>query len=141
MLAIREMARVLKPGGYAMVTTPNPHNFPELVGYALDAISGGRFKKFYWKGQDDKSAPPLTAQVGFEHVSVHPFKIWKPWFEQAGIPVVRKVRGPMIFGSPFFDRQRFLSALLIVLDPLLDLLPGRFLTTTNLGMLCRKNQS
>jgi len=140
MPALKEMARVLKPGGYAMVTTPNPHNLPELVGYALDAVSGGRFKKLYWKGQDDVSAPPLTAQVGFGHVSVHPFKVWGPWFEQAGIPVVRKVRGPMIFGSPFFDRQRFLSAMLVVLDPLLDILPGRFLTTTNLGMLCRKQE-
>ncbi|HCS12828.1 MAG: hypothetical protein COS82_04480 [Zetaproteobacteria bacterium CG06_land_8_20_14_3_00_59_53] len=137
--ALWEMARVLKPGGYAMVTTPNPHNLPELVGYGLDTISGGNFKKFYWKGQDEVSAPPLAAAVGFGHVSVHPFKVWKPWFEQAGIPVVKKVRGPMIFGSPFFDRQRFLCGLLIVLDPLLDLLPGRFLTTTNLGMLCRKS--
>lgn len=138
MPALKEMARVLKPGGYAMVTTPNPHNLPELVGYGLDKLSGGGFKKFYWKGQDEKSAPPLKAAVGFGHVSVHPFRVWRPWFEQAGIPVVKKVRGPMIFGSPFFDRQRFICGLLIALDPLLDLLPGRFLTTTNLGMLCRK---
>ncbi|OIO68731.1 MAG: hypothetical protein COW19_05520 [Zetaproteobacteria bacterium CG12_big_fil_rev_8_21_14_0_65_55_1124] len=136
--ALMEMARVLKPGGYAMVTTPNPHNLPELLGYALDFITGGRFKKFYWKGQDDISAPPLEAAVGFGHVSVHPFPVWKAWLQQAGIPVVKKVRGPMVFGSPFFDRQRFLSGLFIALDPLLDALPGRFLTTTNLGMLCRK---
>ena len=139
--ALKEMARVLKPGGYAMVTTPNPKNLPEMLGYAMDYLTGGGFKKLYWKGQDEVSAPPLAAAVGFGHVSVHPFPVWRQWFEQAGIPVIKKVRGPMLFGSPFFDRQRFLSGLLVALDPLLDILPGRFLTTTNLGMLCRKPES
>jgi len=136
--AIREMARVLKPGGYAMVTTPNPANFPELAGYLLDKLTGGWFKRFYWKGEDEVSAPPLSAEVGFGHVSVHPFRVWSDWFEEARIPVVKKVRGPMLFGSPFFDRLRWLSGLFIALDPLLDRLPGKFLTTVNLGMLCRK---
>jgi len=71
-------------------------------------------------------------------VSVHPFPIWKQWLSQAGLPVVKKVRGPIVFGSPFFDRQRFLLGILIMLDPILDKLPFRFLTTTNLGMLCQK---
>jgi len=137
--AIREMQRVLKPGGYAMVTTPNPRNLPEMAGYALDWVMGGRFKKMYWKGQDEVSAPQLSAEVGFGHVSVHPFPIWRQWLADAGLPVVRKVRGPMLFGSPFFDRHRFLSGMMIALDLWLDWLPGKFFTTTNLGMLCRKN--
>lgn len=140
MPAIREIARVLKPGGYAMVTTPNPANFPESAGYLLDRLTGGWFKRFYWKGEDELSAPPLSAEVGFGHVSVHPFRVWQQWFEEAGIPVVKKVRGPMLFGSPFFDRLRWLSGLFIALDPLLDHLPGKFLTTVNLGMLCRKRE-
>ncbi len=45
----------------------------------------------------------------------------------------------MLFGSPFFDRHRFLSGMMIALDPWLDRLPGKFFTTTSLGMLCRKN--
>jgi len=139
-LAIEEMARVLKPSGYAMVTTPNPNNLPESLGYLLDKLTGGWFKRFYWKGEDDVSAPPLSAAVGFGHVSVHPFKVWQQWFEDAQIPVVKKVRGPMVFGSPFFDRQRFLSGFLIALDPILDRLPGKFMTTTNLGMLCKKKE-
>ncbi|MBL1352908.1 MAG: class I SAM-dependent methyltransferase [Zetaproteobacteria bacterium] len=136
--ALQEMQRVLKPKGYAMVTTPNPRNLPEMFGYFLDKISLGAFKKFYWKGQDEVSAPALDAEVGFGHVSVHPFPVWRDWFEGIGMPVVKKVRGPMIFGSPFFDRHRFLIGLLVMLDPILDRLPFRFLTTTNLGMLCQK---
>lgn len=137
--ALQEMHRVLKPGGYAMFTTPNPRNLPEMIGYALDRISGGRFKKIYWQGQDKVSAPPLSAEVGFGHVSVHPFSVWRQMFAAAGLPVVRKVRGPMLFGSPFFDRHRFLSGMMITLDPWLDRLPGKFFTATNLGMLCRKS--
>jgi len=136
--AMKEMQRVLKSGGYAMVTTPNPRNLPEMLGYALDKITLGGFKKLYWKGQDEVSAPPLSAEVGFGHVSVHPYPVWRDWFEEINMPVVKKVRGPMLFGSPFFDRQRFLVGLLMMLDPILDRLPFRFLTTTNLGMLCRK---
>jgi len=134
----RKMQRVLKSGGYAMVTTPNPRNLPELLGYGLDKITLGWFKRFYWKGQDEVSAPALDAEVGFGHVSVHPFPVWRDWFAEVGLPVVKKVRGPLVFGSPFFDRQRFLLGLLIMLDSVLDKLPFRFLTTTNLGMLCRK---
>ncbi len=136
--ALKEMQRVLKSGGYAMVTTPNPRNLPELLGYALDKITLGGFKKFYWKGQDEVSAPPLSAEVGFGHVSVHPYPVWRDWFEGIDMPVIKKVRGPILFGSPFFDRHRFLVGLLVMLDPVLDRLPFRFLTTTNLGMLCRK---
>jgi len=138
LLALQEMQRVLKVGGYAMITTPNPRNLPEMTGYALDKITMGGFKKFYWKGQDEVSAPPLSAEVGFGHVSVHPFPVWRDWLASIGIPVVKKVRGPLLFGSPFFDRHRFLVGLLVMLDPILDRLPFRFLTTTNLGMLCRK---
>jgi SAM-dependent methyltransferase len=43
---IREIVRVLKPGGYAIVTTPNPANIPETVGYWLDRLTCGRFKKY-----------------------------------------------------------------------------------------------
>ncbi len=136
--ALAEMQRVLKPGGYAMVTTPNPRNLPEMLGYAMDKITGGTFKKFYWKGQDEVSAPPLSAEVGFGHVSVHPFPVWQAWLDKVELPVVKKVRGPMLFGSPFFDRQRFLVGIFIMLDPILDWLPFRFATTTNLGMLCQK---
>ncbi|MDX8383049.1 MAG: class I SAM-dependent methyltransferase [Ghiorsea sp.] len=136
--ALQEMQRVLKPNGYAMVTTPNPRNLPEMLGYALDKMTFGGFKKFYWKGQDEVSAPPLDAAVGFGHVSVHTYPVWQAWFLQVGVPVVKQVRGRIGFGSPFFDRQRFLLGMLVMLDPILDKLPLRFLTTTNLGMLCRK---
>jgi len=136
--AMCEMARVLKPGGNVMVTTSNPDNLPESVGCFFDRLTGGWLKKCYWKGEDAVSAPPLSAEAGFGHVSVHPFSIWNRWFKDAGMPVVKMMRGPMLFGSLFFDRQRCLSGLVIALDPLLDILPGKLFTTTNKGMLCRK---
>jgi len=49
------------------------------------------------------------------------------------------LRGSILFGSPFFDRHRFISGMMIALDPWLDRLPGKFFTTINLGMLCHKN--
>ena len=43
--AIEEIARILKPDGYALITTPNPANLVERMGYALDRLSGGGLKK------------------------------------------------------------------------------------------------
>ena len=136
--ALVEMERILKPAGYVFITTPNPRNLPELVGYAINQVSGGAFKRRYWRGHDAVSAPPLTAEVGHAHVSVHRFRVWKRWLVESGLSVVDKVRGPMVFGGPFFDRHRWLSGVLIALDPLLDVLPLRFLLSSNLGILCQK---
>lgn len=136
--AIEEITRILKPNGYAVITTPNPNNLVERLGYALNRLSGGALKKIFWAGCDEISAPPLKAEVGLGHVSVHPYKTWRRWIENAGMSIVRKVRGPLVFGGPFFDRHPLLSGLMIAVDPLLDRLPFRFILSNNLGVLCSK---
>jgi len=136
--AIDEMARILKPNGHAFITTPNPDNLVERLGYGIDKIAHGALKRLFWSGYDEISAPPLHAEAGFGHVSVHPFKTWRDWLEKADLVVIQKVRGPMVFGGPFFDRHFVISGLMIALDPLLDRLPGCFLLSNNLGILCRK---
>jgi SAM-dependent methyltransferase len=137
-IALAEMARILKPGGYALITTPNPNNLVERLGYAIDRLTRGYLKQLFWAGHDEISAPEMDAEAGLGHVSVYPFKTWRNWLKKAGLEVIQKVRGPMIFGGPFFDRHFFISGLTIALDPLLDRLPGRFLLSNNLGILCCK---
>jgi len=136
--AISEIVRILKPGAYAFFTTPNPNNFVERLGFVIDKMTSGALKRAFWKGHNGISAPPLSAEVGFGHVSVYPYRVWRAWLEKAGMEVIRKVRGPMIFGGPFFDRHHFITGLIIALDPLLDRLPFRFLLSINQGILCRK---
>lgn len=138
--AFAEMVRILKPGGYAFITTPNPDNLIERVGYFIDRLTRGCLKRLFWAGHDEISAPALDAEAGLGHVSVYPFKTWRNWLKNAGLEVIQKVRGPMIFGGPFFDRHFFMSGLMIALDPLLDRLPGRFLLSNNMGILCCKQQ-
>jgi SAM-dependent methyltransferase len=135
---ISEIARILKPGGYALITTPNPNNIVERLGYTIDRLSRGGLKRNFWSGNDEISAPPLKAEAGLGHVSVYPYKLWRNWLESAGLPAVRKIRGSMLFGGPFFDRHPFFAGCAIALDPLLDLLPGRYLLSNNMGILCRK---
>ena len=136
--AITEIVRVLKPGAYAFITTPNPNNLVERLGYAMDKMTRGALKRSFWKWHDKISAPPLSADVGFGHVSVYPYREWRVRLKKAGLEIIRKVRGPMLFGGPFFDRHHLISGCIIALDPLLDRLPGRFLLSANLGILCRK---
>ena len=45
--ALIEMARILKPGGYAFITTPNPDNLVERLGYAIDKLTRGSLKRLY----------------------------------------------------------------------------------------------
>ena len=117
---------------------PPTHFLVEQTGYAIDKVTRGSLKRTFWAGCDNISAPLLTAAAGLAHVSIHPYKVWQAWLRDAGLQVVRKVRGPMLFGGPFFDRHPFISGVLIALDPILDRLPLRFLLSSNLGMLCCK---
>jgi SAM-dependent methyltransferase len=137
-IALAEMTRILKPGGYAFITTPNPDNLVELVGYVVDRLTRGSLKRLFWAGHDEISAPAMDAEAGLGHVSVYPFKTWRNWLKKAGLDVIQKVRGPMVFGGPFFDRHFFMSGLMIALDPLFDRLPGRFMLSNNIGILCCK---
>jgi SAM-dependent methyltransferase len=137
-VVISEIARSLKPGGFFLFTTPNPHNLISRFGHKLNKFSKGALKKAYWKGHDEISAPPLNANVGYGHVSELPFRLWKRMICQAGFKIEKKIRGPIVFGSPFFDRHRFFSGLMIALDPILDLMPGKFILSENIGILCRK---
>jgi hypothetical protein len=97
-----------------------------------------RLKKIFWAGCDEISAPSLKADVGLGHVSVHPNKTWLKWLEAAGMLVIPKVRGPMIFGGAFFDRHPFFSGCNIALDPILDRMPFKFFFSNNRGFFCRK---
>jgi ubiquinone/menaquinone biosynthesis C-methylase UbiE len=72
--AFPEMARILKPGGYAFITTPNPDNLVERVGYFIDRLTRGCSKRLFWAGHDNILAPALNAEVGLGRVSVYPFK-------------------------------------------------------------------
>lgn len=138
---IAEMARITTHNGYVLITTPNPNNIVEKLGYAIDRISKGSLKRAYWSGHDRVSAPPLSAEVGLAHVSVHPYRTWRRLLNNAGLRVVRKIRGAALFGGPFFDRHPIITGTLIALDPILDKLPGRFLLSNNLGMLCCREGS
>ena len=137
---IAEMARITTHNGYVLITTPNPNNIFEKLGYAIDQISKGSLKRTYWSGHDSVSAPPLRAEVGLAHVSVHPYRTWRRLLKNAGLRVVRKIRGPALFGGPFFDRHPIITGTLIALDPILDKLPGRYLLSNNLGILCRRER-
>ena len=135
-VVIAEMARITTRGGYVLITTPNPNNIVEKLGYVIDRISKGSLKRAYWSGHDSLSAPPLSAEAGLAHVSVHPYRTWRRLLEDAGLRVVRKIRGSALFGGPFFDRHPIITGTLIALDPILDKLPCRYLLSNNLGILC-----
>jgi hypothetical protein len=113
----------------------------ERLGFLADRFSGGALKRSYWEGNDEITAPALAANVGLGHVSVHPFRVWRRWLQKAGLHVEEKIRGPALFGGPFFDRHPWVSGALIALDPLLDRLPGRFILSVNQGILCRRQGS
>ncbi|MDD4938558.1 MAG: radical SAM protein [Candidatus Omnitrophica bacterium] len=69
--AVKEMLRVLKPGGTCLVTTPNPFNFHRLIGrFVLNATKSARLG--YVGKEDDYTPKGLAAmfkEAGFRSIN------------------------------------------------------------------------
>ncbi|HTZ40594.1 MAG TPA: class I SAM-dependent methyltransferase [Syntrophales bacterium] len=106
-----EIRRVLKPGGTAVITTPNSSS--AMIRFANLIKRAGLFKK---------PPNPEMAQEG-EHISLKGMKEWIRLAKDSGLEVSAVRRGALIFGGHAYDRHPALFALVLLADRLLDVLP------------------
>ncbi len=99
-ILLREIRRVLKPGGALILSTPNRTN-----------LARNPFKKRPVREDDP-------------HVSVKGVGEWKRVFKQHGFRLERLSRGSLLQGGPRWDRYPLFFACALVVDTVLDLLPG-----------------
>jgi len=135
---IKDMRRVLKNNGIALFTTPVANNIPKKMYYLLNSLSGGVLKKIYLKGGNELWTPPHEPEFGFAHIAEKSIRDWCNIFKTTGFRVMNKVRGPMVFGGPVFDRHPFLFGLILISDVLLDKLPFTFKMAFNIAFVLEK---
>jgi len=129
---LKEIRRVLKPGGTAVLTTPNGDTrLPVALFRFFNAVTFGALRKIFrldvrTKGDEqDKQVLRLTdpddVNTRFKHISVHGARDWRRLSQQQSFQV-RSIRGTggLIWGGPPLDRHRVLFALSVLLDAVLD---------------------
>ena len=134
-LLFSEIYRLLKPGGTALITTPNPSNYFRRVAYILNSISKGALQKIAYSGMTEK----LSENSGFTvkddllgHVSVNSPRYWKNLAKQIGFKVKIERASTMIYGYPWLARHPSLFLLICLADRFLQLMNRWYNTSWDL---------
>ncbi len=107
--AIREIKRVLKNGGVAIVSTPNKSN--RMM----------RVRRSLWFLRSPKDENNNSSDSG--HISVSGLNDWVGVFEGEGFKIEKICRGSLLFGGHQIDPHRALFLFALFFDIVLDLLP------------------
>lgn len=139
--AIAEFARVLRPGGTAVISTVNPSSGIASIGRWVDRALGGRLRRAVTQGIDAHDhdhehhdhSYEQTADFGTRdpgHVSEFPLVRWASMLRAGGFAETRIVPGALAYGGPFYDRHRMLFAAMLAAECTWQRLPGlhRFCT-------------
>ncbi|MGE5280067.1 MAG: class I SAM-dependent methyltransferase [Deltaproteobacteria bacterium] len=150
---LREIYRVLKPGGAAVLTTPNGGpRLPVAAFRALNALSGGWLRRTFAldkrTGSEEKDrrvmkiTDPHEENTRRKHISVKGAAAWHRLVSGEGFRV-RAIRGTggVIWGGAPLDRHRVLFALSVLLDAFLDLFWCSYLWSETLVIDLRKGRA
>jgi 2-polyprenyl-3-methyl-5-hydroxy-6-metoxy-1,4-benzoquinol methylase len=140
---LREIWRVLAPGGTAIITTPNLSNYPRRIGNLADRFLRGRLRDRAYAGMADRAEgtgfTPDEAAGILGHVSEKPARIWRQLARQTGFRT-RLYRGStLVYGYPWLARHPALFGLLCLADGLLGCLPRWVDTSHDLLMVVTKD--
>ena len=124
---LAEACRIIKPGGFLLVTTPNEPNV---------------FQKNFWR--KGKADAPHVSQNGdaelFGHISLGTVKEWDAALARAGFELVDFARGAIMYGGrEWLDREGVLAAFFAA-EAIFDRAPrklGRSLSDQVIGLYRR----
>jgi len=124
-LLFEEIWRLLKPGGQAVVTTPNLSNYPLRMGRWIDRRLGGRLRTAVYTEMAEKAEyTGFTTHEGtLGHVSQQPARAWEELAEQVGFQVRLERASTLVYGYPWLARHPVLFGLLCLVDSVLEWCP------------------
>jgi len=99
--AILNISKLLIPGGWAVITTPNSSNI-------ISKLAG-------WFRQRNRQC-----KVSNGHISLRNYRDWVKLFHSAGFRIINIRRGPLVYGYCWLDEKPIIAGLLITLDGLID---------------------
>jgi ubiquinone/menaquinone biosynthesis C-methylase UbiE len=111
---LAEIHRVLKRGGTAVITTPNPKNMAKRFASKKQVQKISEEQEWCFQRHGN-----LASETG--HISEKSCKEWRNLAVKAGFRIETVKRGSVLYGGPFFDRHPALFGLLLGFDSFLDL--------------------
>lgn len=136
-IVIKEMYRVLKKGGFAIISTPNMRkgalsNFFRVMLKALF-----NYKKY----KTSESSYVFKQEQFHQHVSVKNHKEWTKDFKRNGFSLQKKIgAGGMLYNYKFWEAHRILFGLMVILDTLLENLPFSYLWSETALFVLKKDR-
>jgi len=121
---LREVWRILKPGGIAIFSTPNASN--PMIRISRRDQESDLVEETEW------SSP------SYGHVSVLSGRDWQTHFKRAGFEILQINRGALLLGRSGYEKSPFVVALYFMIDAVLDFLPATTNWTENLCFTLRQ---
>jgi len=107
--------RVLKPGGLAIITTPNLDNSLVKI---IRWITSKKIESSVRK--DGHAEEEHANETGHGHISVKGLSEWIKIFQESGFAVEQIKRGSMLFGGPKYNRHPLLFSFFLIFDKIFD---------------------
>lgn len=130
--ALKEIKRVLKPNGVAIITTPNGN------GGLFNALCTAATSLFIFPKNNNVSpreliTAPSGAHTGCGHISIKKHTEWVASFKRIGftLSAVKGTSG-LLYGSPTLDNHIIVFGVSVILDSLIAHLPFFFLWSIDL---------
>jgi ubiquinone/menaquinone biosynthesis C-methylase UbiE len=118
--ALRELARVAKPGGIILISTPLKNSLFKRLARLANRMTGGRLYRAYYKGKstelDEKGEPIMETHVGNDHVSEMTPSQLAALLKSLGLTIERREMMPVMSGSRWFDRHPFLLSAMMFIE-------------------------
>ncbi len=120
----RELARVTKPGGDIIISTPLRTSLFKTGARIFNKLSGGKLYSSYYKGKntelDEQGRPIMDVKAGHDHISEMNFGELLALARATGLEVVDARPMSIMSGSGFFDRHPFLLSAILFWEAVHD---------------------
>ena len=119
-MALREIARVTKPGGTLAITTPNMGNKLHKLRKFLPTSLRSKANEWREMQKVIDSERRSADGVNLPHVSELTAGQWCGKCRSAGFEVLETRRGSLLFGDPYLESRPVLWAASVMMDRVLD---------------------
>ena len=118
-----EVARILRPGGHLLLTTPNEPNILQRSYLSGRRRAMVRRRTAAEREETKKAAARTVATPLYGHISLRTAKAWDQAVSRYDLELVDFGRGALVYGSsPRLDREPVLGGIFLV-QAVLDVLP------------------